>query len=245
MCYSVGQDKTVDKINKGKSREIKLSAKKKAETLPVAYYISGFGFPNLPIITSESPNEIDIMKWGLIPSFINDSIKAKEYATNTLNAKSETIFEKVSFKNSIMNQRCLILATGFFEWRSEGGLKYPYYIKLKEQEILSFGGVYSTWINNATGESESTFSIITTEANPLMEKIHNVKKRMPLLFTEEMENEWLKPNLNKNEIIELMKPLDENLLSAHTIRRISPSNIDPYSPKIIEEFEYPELALFD
>jgi putative SOS response-associated peptidase YedK len=140
MCYTVGQDKTVDKINLGKAKPIKLSAMKKAETMPVAFYISGFGSPNLLVITAESPNEIDVMKWGLVPSFISDSVKAKEYADNTLNAKSETIFEKVSFKNSIMQQRCLVLVSGFFEWRSEGGIKYPYYIKLKDQDIISFGG---------------------------------------------------------------------------------------------------------
>jgi putative SOS response-associated peptidase YedK len=107
------------------------------------------------------------------------------------------------------------------------------------------GGIYSSWENKSTGETESTFSIVTTRPNPLMGKIHNIKKRMPLIFTEKTENDWLRQDLNKNDIIDLMQPLDESLMSAHTIRKISPSNLDPYSPKIVEAFEYPELALYD
>ncbi|HRD39284.1 MAG TPA: SOS response-associated peptidase family protein, partial [Bacteroidia bacterium] len=113
------------------------------------------------------------------------------------------------------------------------------------EEICSLGGVYDEWVNEATGEINTTFSIITTEANPLMEKIHNIKKRMPLIFTRHEEEHWIESSLQKNNIDAMMKPLDESLMVAHTIKKINTKTIDVFSDEILKEVEYPELALLD
>jgi putative SOS response-associated peptidase YedK len=162
--------------------------------------------------------------------------------TNTLNAKSETIFEKPSFRASIGNKRCLLFAKGFYEWRDYEKKKYPYYIHLKNQPVFTFGGIYESWVNKNTGEIINTTSIITTEANPLMAEIHNSKMRMPLILTGENMHKWIDPSISKEETVALMKPYDESLMAAHTISKLITSRTEnPNQPNVKEEFAYAEL----
>jgi len=81
-----------------------------------------------------------------------------------------------------MTKRCLVLADGFYEWREEGGKKYPYYISLTSNDAFALAGIWDKWLNSRTGEMKETFSIITTRANPLLERIHNTRKRMPVIL---------------------------------------------------------------
>ena len=111
----------------------------------------------------------------------------------TLNARIETIEDKPSFKNSI-NKRCLVIADGFYEWQwhdTKGKNKTKYEIGIKDHELFAFAGLYSQWINQHTGEIRDTYTIVTTEANPLMAEIHNIKKRMPIILKPEDETKWL------------------------------------------------------
>lgn len=238
MCYTVSNNKS-DKALQVRYNKKMDEIMKSRQT---AIYLNGFGFPNLAVIKQEAPEIITTAKWGLVPSFIKDRQKAKEYALNTLNAKSETIFEKISYKKSIMPRRCLIPVTGFFEWLDLNKIKYPHFIYLKNEELFSLAGIYDTWINEE-GEPTTTFSIITTEANPLMARIHNLKKRMPLIISKENEEHWIKDSLSESDVKELMKPMDESFMNAHSVKKISPKIIDPFSEEIIARFEYPELQL--
>jgi putative SOS response-associated peptidase YedK len=108
-----------------------------------------------------------------------------------LNARIETLEQLPSFKDASAN-RCLIPATCFYEWRHEGTLKKPYRISSTEDEIFSFAGIYSDWTNPVTGDTQRTYSLITTEANACMEFIHNTKKRMPVILHSQDESTWLK-----------------------------------------------------
>lgn len=240
MCYTKDnneEEKVVEKETKAK----KLSN----EDYLKASFNSGFNHPKMLIQMQEKPEELVVANWGLVPSFIKDKEKAKEYFLNTLNAKSETIFEKVSFKNNILPHRCIVPIKGFYEWRDINKTKYPYYITVKNQRLMFLGGIYDYWINRGTGEINRTYSIVTTEANPLMAKIHNLKKRQPLMLTKELANDWLNPNLNENDIKELMQPMSEDLICAHTIKKINPRNIDVFDAHVHDEYEYPELQLYD
>ncbi|GAB3902071.1 SOS response-associated peptidase [Larkinella knui] len=176
---------------------------------PVAK-VSGFVHPHLPVITQERPAEIQLFKWGLIPTWAKED-KAAELANMTLNAREDTVFEKPSFRDSIGTHRCLLLIDGFYEWRHEGKAKIPYFITLSDGKPFSLGCIYSVW------KGTPTFSIVTTRANPLMEYIHNTKKRMPLMLSRQEERRWLDPELTKTEIKELMQPLDEDLMQAKVI----------------------------
>jgi putative SOS response-associated peptidase YedK len=151
--------------------------------------INGFEFPKTPVIIDEKPQIITQYYWGLIPAWAKD----EEIQKYTLNAKIETITEKPSFKNSV-NKRCLVIADGYFEWQwldPKGKNKQKYEIGLPHHELFAFAGLYSQWKDKTTGEIKNTYTILTTEANPLMAEIHNTKKRMPIVLKREDESKWL------------------------------------------------------
>jgi putative SOS response-associated peptidase YedK len=210
--------------------------------IPDLFMISGFEHPALPVINE---NGIELKQWGLIPNngMVKDRAAADEFRKLTLNAKGETIFEKPSYRDNILSHRCLLPVSGFYEWREYENRKYPYYIQPNQANGFLLGSVYDSWTDTVTGENRNTFSIVTTPANPLMEMIHNVKKRMPLILTIEDAHTWMKPGLSQKEIKTLIKPFDENRMKAHTISRKA-SNAKEFRnyPEIQYQVEYPELT---
>jgi putative SOS response-associated peptidase YedK len=213
-----------------------------AEWQPV-YHASGFSFLHMPVITQEAPERLQMMPWGLIPSWVKSKEQAAEIRMQTLNARSETIFEKPSFKTSIQKQRCLIPADGFFEWMEHKGKKYPHYIQLSSSELFCFGGIYASWLDVRSGELLESFSIVTTEANALMAKIHHTKKRMPLILAAQDRKRWLDRETDHDTLIDLMKPFPDNDLKATTIcKRITDRHQDSNVPEVLTEMKYPELT---
>lgn len=180
------------------------------------YHVNAFNFPKCPVITSS--DEIQAFNWGLIPFWVKTEENADEIKRMTLNARADSVFEKPSFRESVMKKRCIVPSTGYFEWRHEGSKKIPYYIYLKGEEIFSMAGIYDTWLDRSTGIVHTTFSIITTDANPLTNYIHNTKHRMPAILSKEDEERWLEPILSKAEISSLLKPYDAELMDAYVIR---------------------------
>jgi putative SOS response-associated peptidase YedK len=207
------------------------------------YHASAFSFPVWPVITNTDPSHFNRCNWGLVPSWAKLRQDADEIKKLTVNARSESVFEKPSFRHSIQKKRCLIPSTGFFEWRSFQSKKYPYFISLADADIFSIAGIWDSWTDRRTGEIVSTFSLLTVAANPLMAKIHNGKKRMPVLLPAGQEKRWLDDGLVKEEILALCVPFDENRMKAHTVGRLITSRAqDPNVPEVQKEFTYPELA---
>ncbi|MEY4522471.1 MAG: Protein of unknown function YoqW [Bacteroidota bacterium] len=170
--------------------------------------VNGFTHPNLPIVTNEEPNALQLYQWGLLPQWAKD----EKFQQNTLNAKLETIAEKPSFK-AVEFQRCLIPATGFYEWKwldGKGKSKEKYLIQVENSAIFCFAGLWSKWIDPLSGILRGTFTILTTEANPLMAEIHNSKKRMPVILDVSAEEEWLlgknPPKITTQLIAESLEP---------------------------------------
>lgn len=184
MCFHTIQNKLALQIEK----RFKAKIKDKHSFVP-SEHVNGFEFPKTPIITNENPEIIEHYNWGLIPHWAkDDAIKAV-----TLNAKIETLDEKPSFRD-VVNQRCLIIANGFYEWQwldSKGKNKVKYQIGIKNEDLFAFAGLYSHWTDTNTGEIRNTYTMVTTEANTLMAEIHNIKKRMPIILRPEDENKWL------------------------------------------------------
>lgn len=180
------------------------------------YHVNAFNFPKCPVITSSE--EIQVFNWGLIPFWIKTEEDAEEIKKMTLNARADTIFEKPSFREPIMKKRCIVPSTGYFEWRHEGSKKIPYYIYLKDEPIFSMAGIYDTRMDKSTGVEHTTFSIITTDTNPLTDFIHNTKHRMPAILSKENEEKWLEPALSKSEIASFLKPYDAELMDAYVIK---------------------------
>lgn len=158
-------------------------------------FCSAFEYPKTPIITNLKPEKIELYQWGLIPRWSNNDA-IKQY---TLNARIETLNEKASFKDIIQN-RCLILADGFYEWQwkdSKGTSKEKFLITKPNDELFAFAGIYTQWINFDSTIINS-YTIVTTQANEIMSKIHNTKHRMPVILKNEDEQKWLQGKDYKN-----------------------------------------------
>ena len=222
----------------------------KDETTPTKlqdyYYVNAFNIPELPVITNEDPKYFQLYYWGLIPFWIKNQDDAEKIRSKTMNARAETLFDKPSFRYSIRNKRCLIPACGFFEWRYLFGRNYPYYIYLKDRKYFSFAGLWDSWHNKKKDETIYTYTIITCESNNLMSKIHNKKKRMPVILPKEIERGWIDNTLSDNEIKEFLKPYPDHEMKAHTISRIITSKTENRNvPKVIQPSNYNELKNID
>ena len=242
MCFNIAVTATNTNVIASRYKKV-LPEEYNVDSIPTAiepyYFVSGFAHPALPVVKQDG---IFLYEWGLIPFWIKDINAASDIKTKTLNAVGETVFEKPSFRKSILTQRCLLGINGFFEWRDVDGVKYPYYIHSTENEIFSLGCIYDSWVDQSTGEIINTFSMLTTPANPLMEKIHNLKKRMPLLINPTDESKWIDPTLSKEDIQSLIKPYDEKLMTAYTISRAANSpRTNRNIPEILEAVEYEGL----
>lgn len=222
--------------------EIQLGVHFEDNWAPV-YHANGFSFLQMPVIAQNKPDVVQLFDWGLIPFWIKSKADAEKIRAQTLNARSETVFEKPSFRSSITNQRCLVIADGFFEWMDFQKKKYPHLIFLNNGQAFCFAGIYSSWTDKETGEYVNTFSILTTAANPLMAKIHNGKERMPVIIPPHLYSKWLTPDLTKEEITSFFKPYPDSAMSAHTISKLITSRSqNSNTPEIKERFNYPELA---
>jgi putative SOS response-associated peptidase YedK len=114
-----------------------------------------------------------------------------------INARAESVADKPAFKDAFRNQRCLVVADGFYEWVLEGKVKQPVYIRLKSHTPVGFAGLYSVW-RSPEGENICTCTIITTDANDLLRPIHD---RMPVIIPKDKEDLWLDPKTTEKEIL--------------------------------------------
>jgi putative SOS response-associated peptidase YedK len=211
MCYTIKIDLTREQLEK------RFGAKMdQPDVYKPGERISAFSLPRLPVICSEDPDKISLFFWGLIPFWVKDDKQAGDIRMKTFNAKSETLAEKPSFRNSLNRKRCLVLVNGFYEWHSEEKTKIPYYIGLRDQKAIALAGLYDQWTNRESGESVNTFTIITTRANPMMEEIHNLKKRMPVILDPDAEQLWLDLKTEPH-ITGLFEPFPEGRMYAERV----------------------------
>jgi putative SOS response-associated peptidase YedK len=174
------------------------------------------------VIVNEDQRELIMMRWGLIPSWAKDA----SIGYKMINARAETLTQKSSFKRPFKDKRCLVLADGFYEWEKTDKKKIPYHVVLKTREPFAFAGLWEQW-KNPDGEMLLSFTIVTTNANELMEKIHD---RMPVILHEKDEAQWLDPLLkDTDKLTELLKPFPAGLMEACEVSTIvnSPKNDSP------------------
>jgi putative SOS response-associated peptidase YedK len=204
MCgrYSVKQD-----LNKVED-QLKLRLSEKAKNWKPSFNIAPSQIA--PVVTSDEPDLIDVFHFGLVPHWAKD----KKVGYKMINARSETLLEKPSFKPLMVNnKRCLVLADSFFEWKKEGKAKRPFRIYLPDREVFFFAGLWSSW-KDPDGETYNSFSIITTAPNKLMEKIHD---RMPVILTREEEKLWLDPDQNPKDLLKILKAYPADAMKAYEI----------------------------
>jgi putative SOS response-associated peptidase YedK len=153
-----------------------------------------------------------------------------------INARSETLLEKPSFKQLVATRRCLVPADGFYEWRREGNRKVPMWIHLKKREPFAFAGLWDYWRDPAGDKELYSFTIITTEANALVRPIHN---RMPVIYDKGMGRQWLEESFGYQPMIlaAVLRRWPSELMEAHEVSTLvnSPDNdsaecIQPVAP---------------
>ncbi len=156
----------------------------------------------------------NVSKWGLVPSWSKEAPTSK----GLINARAETITEKPSFREAFKSRRCIIPASGFYEWQKKGtGAKQPFYFYLKEKDVFGFAGLWEEWLNKLTGELLETCTIITTEANEVLKPVHD---RMPVILKPENYDEWLDAKLkDTSRLQELLKPYPAKEMSSHAVSR--------------------------
>lgn len=179
------------------------------------YHISAFTHAEYPVVTDDE--QFEYFRWGLIPFWTRGIDDALTIRNRTINARSESVFTKPSFREPIRKRRCLVPASGYFDWRHDGGRKIPYYITLKDRPLFAFAGIYDSWRNPVTGEEVPTFSILTTRANRLMSFIHNTNFRMPVILRREDEETWLDPSLTQRQVDDLLQSYPDREMQGRTI----------------------------
>ena len=132
----------------------------------------------------EQQAELTSFRWGLVPFWAKDP----SIGNRMINARAETVAEKPSFRTAYRKRRCLILADGFYEWHTEGGVKIPYFISLANGEPFAFAGLWENWTSKETGEALQTTTIVTTAANDFLSKLHH---RMPVVLEPGNAPRWL------------------------------------------------------
>jgi putative SOS response-associated peptidase YedK len=153
--------------------------------------------------SSQPLRQIDVVSWGLIAPWSKSGDEAYRSQSQAINARSESVHEKPTFRNAFRSRRCLIPATGYYEWATALGeypSKQPFYISRADSHLLSFAGIFDYW-TSPEGVIRKSASIITQDATGELEKIHN---RMPVILPPSRWDEWLNPT---NQNIELIRQL--------------------------------------
>jgi putative SOS response-associated peptidase YedK len=172
--------------------------------------------------TSASTNrQFKMLHWGLIPSWAKDS----KMGAKLINARAETVAEKPAFRSALRQRRCLVLADGFYEWQQQEQKKQkqPFYFRLSDERPFAFAGLWEHW-KGEDGEEIESCTLLTTEANELMQPIHN---RMPVILDPKDYDLWLDPEVKKPELLQpVLHPYRSEEMTAYPVSTVvnKPSN---------------------
>lgn len=163
------------------------------------------------LVKGASDRVMGALRWGFVPSFVSDSSDWKPL----INARSETIHEKPSFKKSFQRRRCIIPGNGFFEWKDFGdGKKIPFFIRLLDQNLFGMAGIHDSH-SSPDGTEEHTFAILTTRANALVQPLHH---RLPVILHQKDYEAWLDPVHPRPEsLLSLIGPYPTDRMSAYKV----------------------------
>lgn len=165
-----------------------------------------------PVILQQDPKLIHFLRWGLIPSWADPAKPQSGF----INARSETVLEKPSFREAVPRSRCIVLADSFYEWKTTGKEKQPFRIGLTDFRPFYMAGLSSQWVN-AKGQKIDTYTILTTSPNDLMLGIHD---RMPVIFQRAEAIRWLDSEEDPLQLVqEMCQPFDASEMEAYPVSR--------------------------
>jgi putative SOS response-associated peptidase YedK len=197
----------------------------------------------VPIIRRETSSPEDarrvlkMARWGLIPP----SAKDERAGAKMINARQETLFQRAPFANAVRSRRCLVPADGFFEWKTIGKLKQPYWIRVKGARVFAMAGIWSRW-RSPDGAPVDSCSVITTTPNTMIEAVHD---RMPVILEEKDWALWLDPAITARERLEpLLQPLAAEKMSmdpastrVNSVAHDDPECLELVAPQLGFDFE--------
>lgn len=185
----------------------------------------------MPVVVQREQAELVPMEWGLVPHWVKDPATARR----PINARAETLAERPMFRGLVRHNRCLVPASGFYEWKREGsGKKQPYYLRLRDASIFAFAGLYDIW-HDTDGSALATYTLITTAANRVVSPLHD---RMPVILRREDEERWIAGDApSPDELHDLLGPYPDDGIEAYpvSIRVNSPGTDDPALIAPLEE----------
>lgn len=187
----------------------------------------------LPVVRQRPSGErvVHLLRWGLIPGWAKD----ETIATRLINARGETLAEKPAFRNAYRSRRCIVPASGFYEWKAIPGGKQPYYIHPANDELLGFAGLWERWTSPA-GTPIDTFTVVTTEANESMRALH---ERMPVILQPGDDNLWLRRDTTPERFGQLIAPCPDAMLRMHPVSK-AVGNVRNEGPQLIDASSDPQ-----
>ncbi len=196
-----------------------------AAAMPNAAFMPRYNIaPTQPVTAvrhHHDQREITFFKWGLVPSWSKDP----KIGSRMINARSETVAEKPSFRAPFKRRRCIIPASGFYEWQKTADGKQPIYIHPTDDTTFALAGLWESWHSPDGGEIE-TCTILTVSPNELMAPIHN---RMPVILEKEDYDVWLQPGNQPEQGKHLLRPFPAERMATYPVSKLvnSPRNDSP------------------
>lgn len=218
------------------------------ETQGPVFHASGYAHPSFPVLRNLEEPEVEARIWGLVPAWVKDKDQAVGIWNRTLNARSETLLEKPSFRNAAKRGRCLVVTDGFYEHHHKAGKSFPFVVQHLDEGPMVLAGISEDWTDPSSGKVWRSFSIVTTRGNALMSEIHNNPKmkgpRMPVILDREQQGLWLEDwQEEAEERLEfLTQPYRDDNLKAHPVAPIRGKKALGNVAEAIVEFQYTELA---
>jgi putative SOS response-associated peptidase YedK len=161
------------------------------------------------IVPGGQDRELVALRWGLVPAWADDL----KIGYKMINARSETVATKPSFRAAFKSRRCLIAADGYFEWAKQGGKKQPWYYRLKDGKLFAFAGLWEHW-QPPEGEPVESCTILTAAANDLARPVHD---RMPVIMDPADFGQWLDPTEKPGPLQALLRPYPAEEMEAYPV----------------------------
>lgn len=184
----------------------------------------------LSVVKTDGARVARTFRWGLIPFWAKD----KKIGARMINARSETVASKPSFRAAFKKRRTLILSDGFYEWRREGKTKVPHLIGMKNGKPFAMAGLWESWTDKDSDEEVRSCTIITTGPNTLMAPIHD---RMPVILAQAHWDTWLNPHISDEaQLRALLHPYPAEEMAARTVsKRVG--NVRNHGPEVQGPYE--------
>lgn len=165
----------------------------------------------MPVVVRNSPNRLVEMQWGLVPAWS----KEPRTSFSTINARAETLATSAVFRGPFKSRRCLVPASGFYEWQKLEKGKQPFCIRLRGGDLFAFAGLYDIW-RDREGNELYSYTIITTAPNELVAPIHN---RMPAILRREDEDAWLSKDSDAARLMGMLEAYPADAMEAYPVSR--------------------------